>query len=137
MALHSTVVPLFSGSSLDPQAKSEEVRNSAAKVVTYAHHFADLLDPYLKAQVDISDISPLVAYGAFITGGLIIAREVATRKSYPNGCSTWSSGTERHGLPTVRAILGLLGSLSRYWRVLQSPVSLSTCWKFVLARPRC
>jgi hypothetical protein len=125
MALHSTVVPLFSGASLDPRAKPEEVRNSARKVLAYAQRFAALLDSYLEARLDVSHISPLVGYGAFITGGVIIAHEVATRKSRLSGDSFWSPATpERHSLSTVRAILDLLGTLSLYWRVLESPVGL-------------
>ncbi len=135
MALHSTVVPLFSGSSPDPGAKPEEVRNSAREVLTYAQRFAALLNSYLP-RLDVSHISPLVGYGAFITGGVIIAHEVAMRKSCPSGDSLWSSAiSERHGLSAVRAILDLLGALSLYWRVLQSPVSLSTCLMSVLAQP--
>ncbi|KAJ4232350.1 hypothetical protein NW759_002737 [Fusarium solani] len=122
MALHSTVVPLFSGSSLDPGARPEEVRNSARKVLTYAQRFATLLDSYLRAPLDVSYISPLVGYGAFITGGVIIAHEMAIRNSCSSGdsfrCSATSGGA---GLSTVRAILDLLGALSVYWRVLQTP----------------
>ncbi len=138
MALHSTVVPLFSGASLDPGAKPEEVRNSASKVLTYAQRFAALLNSYLEAPLDVSHISPLVGYGAFITGGVIIAHEAATQKSCPSGDLRWLSVTsQRHGLSTVRAILGVLSALSLYWRVLQSPVSLSTCLMSVVARPLC
>jgi hypothetical protein len=138
MALHSTVVPLFSGSSLDSAAKPEQVRDSAAKVVTFAERFVALLDSHIKGVLDVSHISPLVKYGAFITGGVLIAREVATRQGSPSGCSTWSSASlESHDLSTVRAILDLLGALSRYWRVLKSPVSLPTCRMSVLAGRLC
>lgn len=138
MTLHSTVVPLFSGSSLDSGGKPEEARNSARKVLTYAQRFTALLDSYLEARLDVSHISPLVGYGAFITGGIIIAHEVATRKCCPSGDLPWSTATsERGGLSTVRAILNLLGALSLYWSVLESPVSLSACLISVLSRSLC
>jgi hypothetical protein len=125
MTLHSTVVPLFSSSSLDPRAKLEEVQNSAKKVLTYAQRFSALLDSYFKGRFDVSHISPLIGYGAFITGGVIIAHEVSTRKSCSSGDAFWSSATsERNGPSTVRAILDLLGALSLYWRALQTPVSV-------------
>ena len=60
IALHSTVVPLFSGSSLEPEARARDIRDNARKVLTYASRFSALLESYWNGTFDVTHISPLV-----------------------------------------------------------------------------
>ncbi|OAL56102.1 hypothetical protein IQ07DRAFT_676294 [Pyrenochaeta sp. DS3sAY3a] len=122
IALHSTAVPLFSGSSLEPDANPRDVRESAGKVLTYAERFLTLLESYWNGTFDVSHISPLVGYGAFITASVIIAYEVSTRHTSSSESQFWSHrdlGRGRHS--ALRIVVDLLDALRLYWRSLKMP----------------
>jgi hypothetical protein len=124
IALHATAVPLFSGSSLEPEAKSDDVRTSARKVLAYADQFLALLETYRNGTFDVSRISPLVGYGAFITGGIVIAYEISARNGCPNGGPLYPhQGLKKNCYSAVKVVVDLLGALRLYWRSLQLPVS--------------
>jgi hypothetical protein len=122
ITLHSMIVPVFSGRSMDGTISPETVRKSAEKVVSHAHSYKSLLKPYLYARGDITHVPPLVGYGAFITAMVLLTTEISSRavslqSAYPG------SHSENGRLSAVEAILGLLGALRNHWRPLQYPVS--------------
>ncbi|KAI9934784.1 hypothetical protein ASPWEDRAFT_31144 [Aspergillus wentii DTO 134E9] len=121
VTLHSTVVPLFSGSPVDPTKDPGTVRTSAKEVMHHADSFASLLTSYLEGESDITYLSPLVAYGAFATAVVFLAFEKSCQdKSSASFAIEGYTGSSNR-VSTVKAIVEMLDSLRVYWRVLQRP----------------
>lgn len=122
ITLHSLIVPLFSGTSVEESICRETVRKSAERVVNHAQSFESLLAPYLYTNVDATHLPPLVGYGAFITAMVFLATEVSCRSK--TSLEVVTGIYKRSGkLSSVEAILSLLDTLQRYWKPLQHPVS--------------
>lgn len=122
ITLHSLIVPLFSGTSVDESICREIVRKSAERVMNHAQSFESLLAPYLYMKVDVTHLPPLVGYGAFITAMVLLVTEVSCRNK--TSLETIMGGyRESRKLSAVEAILNLLDILQRYWKPLQHPVS--------------
>lgn len=122
ITLHSMIVPVFSGTSIDEIISRETVRKSAEKVINHAHSYKTLLSPYLYAKGDITHVPPLVGYGAFITAMVLLTTEISSQAislqaAYPG------SHSESGRLSAVEAILSLLDALRKHWKPLQYPVS--------------
>lgn len=135
IVLHAMVVPLFSGIATDPSIDPETQRKAAETVTHHADLFERLLAPYLYEQNDVSRLPPLVGYGAFVVGIVILSTHISRRNQSVNEPSVI---TERMdcSLVAVEAILGLLDTLRVYWRALQHPVSVpnfhNTSWYCLL-----
>lgn len=119
ITLHSMIVPLFSGTSIEGISR-ETVRRSAESVICHAHLFERLLTPYLYEKADTTHLAPLVGHGAFLTAMVLLATDI----SYRVRASHTGRHRERSSLSAVRAILNLLNILWRYWQPLQHHVSL-------------
>lgn len=122
ITLHSIIVPLFSGTSIDESICRETVRKSAESVMSHAQSFESLLAPYLYKKVDATHLPPLVGYGAFITAMVLLATKVSCQNKMPVEAVT-GRHSESRKLSAVEAILDLLDSLRGYWKALQHPVS--------------
>lgn len=122
ITLHSMIVPLFSGTSIDEKISLETVKKSAENVIIHAHLFENLLTSYLYGKGDATHLPPLVGYGAFITAMVLLATEVSWQGKASHGAVT---GRHRESLrlSSVKAILHLLDTLRGCWRPLQHPVS--------------
>ncbi|KAE8140005.1 hypothetical protein BDV38DRAFT_240827, partial [Aspergillus pseudotamarii] len=118
IALHSMVVPLFSGTHHGPTIDPEIVKQSAETVTQHAELCEALLAPYMYGPGDVTLLPPFVGYAAFITGVVFLAIEVSfrdktSRRPIPGTVS------ESRRLSTVKGTLGLLNKLRFYWRALQ------------------
>lgn len=122
ITLHSLIVPLFSGTSVNESICREIVRKSAESVMDHAQSFESLLTPYLYTKVDATHLPPLVGYGAFITAMVLLATEVSCQNKMPLETVT-GRYRESRKLSAVEAILNLLDTLRSYWKALQHPVS--------------
>lgn len=122
ITLHSMIVPLFSGTSIDESICPETIRKSAESVINHAQLFERLLAPYLYKRVDATHLPPLVGYGAFITAMVFLAAEVSCQNKISLEAVT-GRHSESRKLSTVGEILDLLGTLRSYWKALQHPVS--------------
>ncbi|KAL5358126.1 hypothetical protein BJX96DRAFT_163544 [Aspergillus floccosus] len=122
ITLHSMIVPVFSGKSIDGSTSRDSVRRSAERVVNHARSYTTLLSPYLYAKGDITRVPPLVGYGAFITAMVLLTTEISSRAMTSQAAHP-GSHSESGRLSAVEAILGLLDALRKHWRPLQYPVS--------------
>jgi hypothetical protein len=125
IVLHSMIVPLFSGIPTDPDIDPETQRKAAETVTHHAELFERLLAPYLYGRKDVSRLPPLVGYGAFVVGIVILSTEI-TRRNQSVSESPVNAGKMECRLVAVEAILRLLDTLRVYWRALQHPVSVLT-----------
>lgn len=122
ITIHSLIVPLFSGIPTDPKINVDKQRQSAETVTKHADMFERLLAHYLYDRSDVSWIPPLVGYGAFVAGIVLLATEISHQNKDVNGSPT-EAGKNDHRLAAVKSILHLLDNLRIYWRALQRPVS--------------
>lgn len=122
IVLHSMIVPLFSGIPTDPKIDPETQRKAAETVTHHADLFERLLAPYLYGQRDVSRLPPIVGYGAFVVGIVLLSTEVSRRNKSVSELPV-NAGKKDHRLVAVEAILHLLDTLRVYWRALQRPVS--------------
>lgn len=122
--IHSMVVPVFSGIPSDPNVDLAKRRESASLVAKHADLFQRLLEPYFCGQRHISYLPPLVGYGAFVAGIVLLTVQISYANSEANEFPEETDGSGRR-LATVKGILGLLDGLRAYWRVLQRPVGHS------------
>jgi hypothetical protein len=119
---HSMAVPLFSGISTDPKIDIDTQRQSAETVTKHADLFHHLLEPYIYGRRHVSHLPPLVGYGAFVAGIVLLATEISCQNKKDNGPPT-EAGKKGCRLAAVKSILHLLDNLRVYWRALQRPVS--------------
>jgi hypothetical protein len=122
IVLHSMVVPLFSGIPTDPKIDPETQRKAAETVTHHADLFERLLAPYLYDRKDVSLLPPLVGYGAFVVGIVLLSTEISRRNQSASEPPV-SADTMDRGLVAVKAILRLIDTMRVYWRALQHPVS--------------
>lgn len=122
---HWMIVPLFSGITSDPTIGIDKQRKSADTVVKHADLLERLLAPYLYGRSDISRLPPLVGYGAFVAGIVMLATEISCQNRVANGSFT-EDGRNGPRLAAVRSILQLLDHLRVYWRALERPVSCAS-----------
>jgi hypothetical protein len=115
-------VPLFSGISTDPKIDIDTQRQSAETVTKHADLFHHLLEPYIYGRRHVSHLPPLVGYGAFVAGIVLLATEISCQNKKDNGPPT-EAGKKGCRLAAVKSILHLLDNLRVYWRALQRPVS--------------
>ncbi|KAK5789328.1 hypothetical protein VI817_008452 [Penicillium citrinum] len=120
IVLHAMIVPLFSGAPTDPIVDPETQRKAAETVTHHADLFEHLLTPYLYNREDVSRVPPLVGYGAFVVGIVILSTQIS-RHNQSMSESTVNTGGMENRLAAVEAILRLIGSLRIYWRALQHP----------------
>ncbi|PYH34875.1 fungal specific transcription factor domain-containing protein [Aspergillus neoniger CBS 115656] len=125
IAAHWMIVPLLSGIPSDPTIRSDKQRESADTVLKHAELLERLLAPYLYGRSDISRLPPLVGFGAFVAGIVLLATEISRQDCGVNGSFTKDC---RNGprIPAVRAIVHLLDHLRVYWRALERPVSCTS-----------
>lgn len=116
--LHSMLVPLFSGICTGPEVGVEAVKRSAERVLRHTGLHEKLLGPFLYGDCDATLVPPLMGYGAFITGVVLLATEASCREKIEQATTT-----ESRKLRAVRAILRLLNILRRHWRTLGHLVS--------------
>lgn len=122
ITLHSMNVPLFSGIPADPKSDLGTQKQSAKAVVKHAELFHGLLEPYVCGKCHVSRLPPLVGYGAFVAGIVLLVTELSCQERDANGTSIRSlKGNYR--LAAVKSILRLLDDLRVYWTALQHPVS--------------
>ena len=122
IVLHSTKVPLFSG--MPPGAVSDPYvqKESAETVLKHAELFHSLLDSYICGQYHVSRLPPLVGYGAFIAGVVLLVTEISYRERVVNGSSS-EMAKDNYRLIATQSIVRLLDELRVYWAALQHPVS--------------
>ncbi|EWY89603.1 hypothetical protein FOYG_10422 [Fusarium oxysporum NRRL 32931] len=123
ITLHSMIVPLFSGIPADEKIDPETRRRAAQTVIYHADQFKCLLDPYLYNQQDVSRISPLVGYGAFVVGIIFLSTELCCH-TQPVSELPFNTSTKDSRLVTVQAILRLLDTIKAYWEALKYPAEV-------------
>ncbi|TVY79916.1 putative transcriptional regulatory protein [Fusarium oxysporum f. sp. cubense] len=123
IALHSTIVPLFSGIPADEKIDTETRRSAAQTVIHHADQFECLLGPHLYDKQDVSRIPPLVGYGAFVVGIIFLSTEVRYH-TQPASELPFNTSRKDRRLATVHAILHLLDTIKAYWRALQYPAEV-------------
>ncbi|UPL02803.1 hypothetical protein LCI18_013737 [Fusarium solani-melongenae] len=121
MALHSTMVPYFSPSSDNSSINVNLVRTSIQSVLLHADSFAAVLKSYMD-NLDASYICPLVGYGAYMAGAILITveRSIHQRLMHRFGLdSTIVAAQDRIG--TAKALARVLRTVCKYWIVLRIP----------------
>ena len=118
--LHASVVPIFSGRPLNTALTRASTRLSGDIIFSHATEMGRLLQEYLSTGPDLTKLSPLVGFVAFIAGSVLVIS--AKLRIYKNT-------NDRIQPPAVDSILieaclATLGTLRTYWMLLQSPVSL-------------
>lgn len=116
------IVPLFSGIPPDPKIGLGMQKKSAETVARHAELFYTLLEPYLCGRYHASRLPPLVGYGAFVAGIVLLATEISCQEREISGSSA-QTVKENYRLAAVKSILRLLDNIRVYWTVLQRPVS--------------
>lgn len=126
MTLHSKAVPFFSGRACEALIPSEVSRNCARTMLTHADSYTKLLSPYLEGLLDVTTLSPLVGFGLFVSASVFLAVETFAQGRYVNDAREGmdTSGTKTR-LPSLQAIVSVLATLRKYWKVLQAPVCSS------------
>jgi hypothetical protein len=122
IALHSTKVPLFSGIPPGPNFDPNAQKESAETVLKHAELFHSLLESYISGQYHVSRLPPLVGYGAFVAGIVLLITEISYRERVVNGSSIEMAKSNYRSTAT-QSILRLLDDLRVYWTALQHPVS--------------
>lgn len=120
--LHSMLVPFFSGAPTGPGVGAEMVKRSAEIVVRHAGLHNKLLAPFLYRSCDVTQLPPLIGYGAFITGIVLLVTGVSCQDKTPHA-TTAERRVESRQLRAVREILRLLNVLRRHWNTLGLLVS--------------
>lgn len=115
--LHASVVPLFSGRPLNAALTRASTRFSGDIIFSHATEMGRLLQEYLSTGPDLTKLSPLVGFVAFIAGSVLVIS--ARVRIYRNT-------NDRIQPPAVDSILieaclATLGTLRTYWMPLQSP----------------
>ncbi|KAM6524532.1 hypothetical protein FALCPG4_010141 [Fusarium falciforme] len=121
MALHSSMVPYFSPSSDNSSINVNLVRTSIQSVLLHADSFATVLKSYMD-NFDASYICPLVGYGAYMAGAILITVERSIRQGLLHRFGldpTIMAAQDRIG--TAKALAGVLRTLYKYWTVLRIP----------------
>ncbi|KAH0596634.1 hypothetical protein MHUMG1_05752 [Metarhizium humberi] len=114
VALHSTIVPLFSGSPLDQQISAEDVRHSAQAVLYHAESFTSSLADCFGGELDVTYLPPVVGYGAFLTGSVLLAFEISYQDK--------DVRLQKHSrMSAVQSIVTMLDTLCTYWKCLRRP----------------
>ncbi|KAH7327455.1 hypothetical protein BKA65DRAFT_406309, partial [Rhexocercosporidium sp. MPI-PUGE-AT-0058] len=117
--LHVTVVPLFSGRPFDVARTPISTRNSGDTILEHAAMVGRLLQQYLSTDPDITKLSPLVGFVAFISGSVLVISARSQKYRDCNGQSIPLSSDIR----LIEACLVTLDTLRTYWKPLQHPVS--------------
>lgn len=124
VALHSIAMPYFSPSSESSSVDNGSLQKTARIVLLHARLFTTVLRSILHS-FDITYISSLTGYGAFMAGAVLIAIEVSVRRGRMNGSQldpNVMAGSDR--VSTAEEIAGVLSRLCNYWKVLRIPVSV-------------
>ena len=122
ITLYSTLVPLFSGSQMDPTVDITIVQSSAKAVVRHAWLFGGILKDYLGGRVDVTYLSSLLGYCAFICGTVLLSFEIS-REGKNSVAFIPELGEVSSTLPMVQMFVDTLDASSRFWNVLRRPVS--------------
>lgn len=122
ITLYSTLVPLFSGSPMDQTVDITLVQSSAKAVVRHAWLFGGILKDYLSGRVDVTYLSSLLGYCAFICGTVLLSFEISREGKNPVAFIPELREVSST-LPTVQMFVDTLDASSRYWNVLRRPVS--------------
>ena len=119
ITLHAAIVPLFSGQQVDPWIDPQVVRASAGTVVRHGDLYADLLRDYADGQSDITQIPPIVGYGAFVVGTILLSYEISSQET-----NLYGESELINRISVVKNIIRILESLRAYWRTLHDPVNI-------------
>lgn len=136
MTLHSMNVPLFSGIPADQKVDLDTQKQSAKTVVKHAELFHSLLESCFSGRYHVSHIPPLVGYGAFVAGIVLLVAELSYQGKDANTPPVQSLKSN-YRFAAARSILRLLDDLRIYWPALQHPVShicfthRHTIWDFL------
>ena len=118
--LHASVVPLFSGRPLNTALTRASTRLSGDIIFSHATEMGRLLQEYLSTGPDLTKLSPLVGFVAFIAGSvLVISAKLRIYRNINDRIQTPAVDSI-----LIEACLATLGTLRTYWMLLQSPVSL-------------
>ncbi|KEF54915.1 uncharacterized protein A1O9_09358 [Exophiala aquamarina CBS 119918] len=120
ITLYSTLVPLFSGSQMDPSVDITIVQSSAKAAVRHAWLFGGILKDYLGGRVDVTYLSSLLGYCAFICGTVLLSFEISREGRNPIAFIP-ELGEASSTLPTVEMFVDTLDASSRFWNVLRRP----------------
>ncbi|KAH8688908.1 hypothetical protein GQ44DRAFT_734467 [Phaeosphaeriaceae sp. PMI808] len=120
--LHGTVVPLFSGRSFDVARTPVSTRNSGDTILEHAAMVGRMLQQYLSTDPDLTKLSPLVGFVAFISGSVLAISARSQKYTDHNEQSIPFSSEIR----LIEACLVILDTLRTYWKPLQSPRKLTT-----------
>ena len=121
ISIHSMVAPVFSNIPSDWKIDLVKQKKSAATVAKHADLFRRLLEPYFCGQCHVSFLPPLVGYGAFVVGIVLLAMETSCPNREANAFHAEAAEVSCK-LTAAKSILDLLDSLRVYWRALQRPV---------------
>lgn len=108
--LHSSVVPLFSNNTPNPQMSKKLVRLSAEEAVKHSGLLVEMAEAFLPACPDKSRLSAMTGYAVFVSVSIQFKALLAQGK------------LESHGIGHCRAAISILETLKGYWAPLQNLV---------------
>lgn len=123
ITLYSTLVPLFSGSQMDQTIDISLVQSSAKAVIRHAWLFGGVLKDYLRGRVDVTYLSSLLGYCAFICGTVLLSFEISREGRNPVAFIPELREVSST-LPMVQMFVDTLDASKQYWNVLCRPVSI-------------
>jgi len=107
---------------MDPTVDITIVQSSAKAVVRHAWLFGGILKDYLGGRVDVTYLSSLLGYCAFICGTVLLSFEIS-REGKNSVAFIPELGEVSSTLPMVQMFVDTLDASSRFWNVLRRPVS--------------
>lgn len=116
--LHAAIVPPFSGRTVQLGFTRNAMRNSYETIFSHATKMGVLLKEYLSTSPDLTKLSPLVGFVAFITGSIV----VVSMRSPKNGNTNDKAEPLAFDISLIESCLITLGTLQAYWVPLQQPV---------------
>lgn len=112
-ALHSSIVPVFSGASPDPHISKKQTRLSAEESVKHSIMLADMATTFTSIYIDKSRISSFTGYALFVSCNIQFKARVAQGR------------LRSHGTSRLNAAISIIEELKDYWQPQGSIVSIS------------
>lgn len=111
--LHSSIVPIFSNVSSNPQISKRFIRTSAKEAIKHSNIIADMATTFLNICTDVSRLSGITGYALFVSSSVQFKSLSAQGK------------LQSHGINRCIAAIAMLQKLKEYSRPLQGIVFCS------------
>ncbi|KAF2814558.1 uncharacterized protein BDZ99DRAFT_515346 [Mytilinidion resinicola] len=116
LIMYASMVPILSRRPVESSVLRELVRKSADLVLQQAIKFAELLQLFVAQNLDMTRLSPISGYGAFVAGSVFLAFKSMMLSARPLDPPVQVPGPDSEEIKTIQTVLEIL---SIYWRPLR------------------